>query len=153
MRVVRGILWGLMVAWIGVWIWLGTSVAPELFAWHLSWPLIFSMVGIFVLTEGIEKLARRSSKGSLRGGWPIFWGLVFIALGLVIWFSKLGLIPGFGTIWPFIFVVIGLAIIINVIAKTVRKPRRVNVIIDKLEDGEIDVDAAADEIRRTRRNT
>lgn len=153
---IRGIFWGLVVIWIGFWIWLGSSVAPGLFAFRVSWPIIFVILGLSLLTELIQKSARRSKYGGrIRGvGWTIPWGLLLIAVGLTIWFSNVALLPSFGVLWPFIFVAIGLTIIIFVIVKRARKQRSVNVIIDKLEEGEIDVDEAVNEIRRTRtRNT
>jgi glucan phosphoethanolaminetransferase (alkaline phosphatase superfamily) len=149
--VIRGIFWGLVVIWIGFWIWLGSGVAPGLFAFKVSWPIIFAILGLSMLVELIQKAARRSKYGGPHAtGWMIFWGLLFIALGLTIWFSNVTLLPSFGVLWPFIFVAIGLTIIIFVIAKRTRKQPSVNVIIDKLEEGKIDVDEAVDEIRKSK---
>jgi len=151
MNIVRGILWGLIVAWIGIWIWLGASVTTDL-VFSESWSIIFSLVGLVILVEGIGNVIHRSRIGlSTLGGWGIFWGLVFMALGIVIWFSNIDLLPGFGQLWPFIFVIIGLAIIINVIVRVARKPKNVNVIIDNLEGGKIDVDEAVNQIRMSKR--
>lgn len=151
MRIVRGILWGLIVAWIGVWIWLGSTVDPWNFQWSVSWPLIFSLVGLIILVEGMGRTIKRARVGYKKiGGWAIFWGVILIALGIVIWFSKIAILPAFSQLWPFIFVVIGLAIILNVIVKVARKPRKVSDIIDKLEEGKIDVDGAVSEIRRSK---
>ena len=153
---IRGIFWGLVVIWIGFWIWLGSSVAPALFAFKVSWPIIFVLIGLMGLVELIQQVIRRSKyRGRVRGvGGYLFWGLLLIAIGLTIWFSNIALLPSFTILWPFIFVAIGLAIIIFVIVRRSRKRRGVNVIIDKLEEGKIDVDEAVEEIRHTRtRNT
>lgn len=148
---IRGIFWGLTVAWIGVWIWLGSIVAPALFAFKVAWPIIFVLVGFMMLVEVLQRAVRCRCK-SRGSGWKIFIGLLFVAVGIVIWFSNIGLlVPGFAQLWPFLIVAVGVAIILKVIIKKSRKPRGVNVIIDNLEDGSIDVDAAVEEIRQTRR--
>jgi len=150
---IRGIFWGLVVAWIGIWIWLGSTVAPGTFAFRYSWPIIFVILGLMGIVELIQRAIRKTRYGTRLGrvGWKLFWGLLLIAIGLVVWFSNIGLIvPGFGTLWPFIIVAVGVAIMLKTIIKKSHRPRGVNVIIDKLEDGKIDVDEAVDEIRRTR---
>jgi cellulose synthase/poly-beta-1,6-N-acetylglucosamine synthase-like glycosyltransferase len=105
------------------------------------------------IVELIQRAIRKTRYGTRLGrvGWKLFWGLLLIAIGLVVWFSNIGLIvPGFGTLWPFIIVAVGVAIVLKTIIKKSHRPRGVNVIIDKLEEGKIDVDEAVDEIRRTR---
>ncbi len=150
---IRGIFWGLTVAWIGVWIWLGSSIAPETYAFKVAWPIIFIILGFMGIVELLQRIIRHSKYRTPMGsvGWHIFWGLLLVAIGIVVWFSNVGLIvAGFAQLWPFIIVAVGIAIILKVIIKESRKPRGVNVIIDNLENGSIDVDAAVDEIRQTR---
>jgi len=153
--VIRGIFWGLVVAWIGLWVWLGSTVAPGTFAFRYSWPIVFVILGLMGIVELIQRAIRKTRYGTRLGrtGWKLFWGLLLMAIGFVIWFSNIGLlVPSFGTLWPFIIVAVGVAIVIRVVVHYARrKPRKVTVIIDKLEDGKIDVDEAVEEIRRGKR--
>ncbi|MBN2379250.1 hypothetical protein JXM67_05555 [candidate division WOR-3 bacterium] len=159
---IRGIFWGLMVAWVGLWIWFGISDVVmvdgvNIFTFNVAWPIIFIMVGLMGLVELVQKAVRSRRYGTkLYGiGGFLFWGLVFIAVGLIIWFANLGWMPPFAQWWPFLLVAIGACIIIFVLVKTLRRHRSVGDIIDKLENGKINVDDAVNEIRRTRspRNT
>jgi len=148
--VIRGIFWGLVVVWIGFWIWLGSSVAPQTFAFKVAWPIIFVIIGLLGLVELIQSVIRRSRRGIpfKHVGWRTFWALLLVVVGLAIWFSNIGLIAGFGQWWWALIVAVGIAIIVRVIVHKARKrPRKVSVVIDKLEDGEIDVDEAVEEIR------
>ncbi|TKJ42683.1 hypothetical protein CEE36_07215 [candidate division TA06 bacterium B3_TA06] len=147
---IRGIFWGLVVVWIGFWIWLGSSVAPQTFAFKVAWPIIFVIIGLLGLVELIQSAIRRSRRGIpfKHVGWRTFWALLLVVVGLAIWFSNIGLIAGFGQWWWALIVVVGIAIIIRVILHRLkRKPRKVTVIIDKLEEGKINVDEAVEEIR------
>lgn len=147
---IRGIFWGLVVVWIGFWIWLGSSVAPQTFAFKVAWPIIFVIIGLLGLVELIQSVIRRSRRGIpfKHVGWRTFWALLLVVVGLAIWFSNIGLIAGFGQWWWALIVAVGIAIIVRVIVHKARKrPRKVSVVIDKLEDGEIDVDEAVEEIR------
>lgn len=151
---IRGIFWGLVVVWIGVWIWLGTTVAPALFAFRLAWPLIFVILGLLGLVEMVQTAVRRRKYGTRvsKIGWKVFWGFLFIAVGLALWLSFAGIIAGFTQWWPALIVVLGLAIVVRVIVHYTRKrrPRGVTVVIDRLENGKIDVDEAVSEIRRAK---
>jgi len=156
MKVVRGVFWGLIVAWIGLWIYLGSTVpTDEIFRFQVAWPIIFIILGLVTFIEVIAMAARWRKYGSKSGsvGWKIFWGLLFIGIGTVIWLANIGgIIPGLGTLWPFIIVAVGLAIVIRAVFHAFkRKPKGVNEIIDHLEDGKINVDQAVDEIRRSSR--
>ena len=154
---IRGIFWGLMVAWIGLWIWLGIGDVVvvndiNIFNFAVAWPIIFIMVGLMGLVELIQKAVRSKRYGTRVygiGGF-LFWGLVFIAVGLIIWFAYLGWLPPFAQWWPFLLVALGVCIIIAVLVKRIRRHRSVGDIIDKLENGKINVDDAVKEIRRTR---
>jgi MFS family permease len=131
------------------------KVKVQSHAFRYSWPIIFVILGLMGIVELIQRAIRKTRYGTRLGrvGWKLFWGLLFIAIGLVVWFSNIGLIvPGFGALWPFIIVAVGVAIVIRVVIHyACRKPRKVTVIIDKLEEGKIDVDEAVDEIRRGKR--
>ncbi|TET22036.1 MAG: hypothetical protein E3J71_07510 [Candidatus Stahlbacteria bacterium] len=151
---IRGIFWGLVVVWIGFWIWLGSSVAPQTFAFKVAWPIIFVIIGLLGLVELIQSVIRRSRRGIQfkHVGSKTFRALLLVAVGLAIWFSNIGLIAGFGQWWWALIVVVGIMIILSVIVHKARKrPRKVSVVIDKLEDGEIDVDEAVEEIRCSKR--
>ncbi len=144
---IRGIFWGLVVAWIGVWIYLG-NLYPALLAFKIAWPLIIAIIGLFTILETFLWTSKRRRWFS---GWSLFWGLLMAAFGAGLWLSNAAIIPvSFAQWWPVIIVILGVTIIISVIIRTLHKPRRVTTIIDQLEEGKIDVDAAVDEIRRTR---
>ena len=79
----------------------------------------------------------------------LWWGVAVLVLGLWIWLSHLG-VPyiSFGTNWPLLLVGLGVYIIVRRVRRTARRRRRkVHVIIDRLEEGRIDVDEAVSEIR------
>ncbi|MBD3286813.1 hypothetical protein GF338_10815, partial [candidate division WOR-3 bacterium] len=51
---IRGIFWGLAVAWIGIWIWLGIGDVVvvngiDIFNFNVAWPIIFIMLGFMGL--------------------------------------------------------------------------------------------------------
>ncbi|NLI98400.1 hypothetical protein GX441_07040 [bacterium] len=146
-RAISGIIFGLIVAWIGVWIYLG-NIYPQLLAFKTAWPLIFSMLGLLMLGGVIASAIKRRRWFS---GWGIFWGLIIAAFGIGLWLSNALIIPvTFAQWWPVIIVILGITIIVSVIVKALSRPRNVTVIIDKLEEGKIDVDTAVEEIRKTR---
>jgi len=156
---IRGIFWGLAVAWIGIWIWLGIGDVVvidgiNIFTFNVAWPIIFIMLGLMGLVELIQKTVRSKRYGTRVygiGGF-LFWGLVFMAVGFIIWFANIGWMPPFVQWWPFLLVAVGLCIIIFVLVKTILKRRSVGDIIGKLENGKINVDDAVEEIRRSRKS-
>jgi len=79
----------------------------------------------------------------------LWWGVAILALGLWIWLSHLG-VPyiAFSRNWPLLFVALGVYIIVRRVRRAARKRRRsVRVIIDRLEEGRIDVEEAISEMR------
>ncbi len=144
---IRGIFWGLVVAWVGVWIYLG-NLYPALLSFKVAWPLIIAIFGLMILLESFLSIGKRFKRFS---GWSLFWGLLVSAFGTGLWLSNAAIIPvTFAQWWPVIIVILGVTIIISVIIKTTHKPRQVGNIIDRLEEGKIDVDTAVDEIRKTK---
>ena len=76
------------------------------------------------------------------------WGIAVLVLGLWIWLSALG-VPyiSFSRNWPLLIVVLGVLIIVRRVRRvTRRRRRRVRYVIDDLEDGKIDVEAAISEM-------
>jgi hypothetical protein len=145
--VIRGIFWGLTVAWIGAWIYLG-NLYPALLSFKIAWPLILTIIGLFWLLETCIWAAKRRRWFS---GWSFFWSLLVTAFGTGLWLSNAAIIPvTFAQWWPVIIVILGITIIISVIIKTTHRPKQVGSIIDQLEEGKIDVDTAVDEIRKTK---
>lgn len=149
---IRGIFWGLVICWVGFWIWLG-NVYPEILAFRYSWPIIFTLLGLMGIVEIIQSAISHSRRKIPRRniGWRVFWALLAIVVGLAIWFSNVGWILGFSQWWWALIVVVGITIIIRVIVHYANRPPKVSVVIDKLEEGKIDVDEAVEEIRRTKR--
>ncbi|MEO0082040.1 MAG: hypothetical protein ABIL25_07095 [candidate division WOR-3 bacterium] len=77
------------------------------------------------------------------------WGIVILVTGLWIWLSHLG-VPyiSFARNWPLLLVGLGSYIVVQRVRRAVRGRRRnVRVIIDRLEEGRIDVEEAISEIR------
>jgi len=57
--VLRTIIWGLVVAAVGVWIWLGNLGVVRQIWFRRDWPLIIVIVGLLTIAEGIAHYIRR----------------------------------------------------------------------------------------------
>lgn len=58
---IRGIIWGFIVAAVGAWIWIA-NVNPQLMPkpqFSRDWPLIIVVAGLVTLGDGIVHAARR----------------------------------------------------------------------------------------------
>ena len=56
---IRTIIWGLVVAVIGVWIWLGNLEIIRQIRFSRDWPLIIVIIGLLTVAEGISHYIRR----------------------------------------------------------------------------------------------
>jgi len=56
---VRTIIWGLIVAAIGVWGWLGNLQVVRQIRFGRDWPLIIVIIGLLTIGEGISRYIRR----------------------------------------------------------------------------------------------
>ncbi len=56
---IRTIIWGLVVAAIGVWIWLGNLEIIRQIRFSRDWPLIIVIIGLLTVAEGISHYIRR----------------------------------------------------------------------------------------------
>jgi len=76
----------------------------------------------------------------------IFWGALFVLVGVWIWLSHLGIsFISFKRDWPVLIIVIGIWIALRPLRKKKRKPTI--EIIEDLEQGEINVDQAVDRLK------
>ncbi|MEO0115756.1 MAG: DUF5668 domain-containing protein [candidate division WOR-3 bacterium] len=55
---VRTIIWGLIVAGIGVWLWLSNLGIIRPICLRRDWPLIIVMIGLLTIGEGISRYLR-----------------------------------------------------------------------------------------------
>lgn len=79
----------------------------------------------------------------------LWWGIAILVVGLWIWLSHLG-VPyiSFSKNWPLLLVGLGVYIVVRRVRRMVRRRRpSVRVIIDRLEQGTIDVDEAVEEMK------
>lgn len=79
----------------------------------------------------------------------LWFGIIVLVVGLWIWLSALN-VPyiSFARNWPLLIVALGLWVVVRGIRRaTRRRRRRIRYIVDDLERGRIDVEAAITEIR------
>ncbi|MEO0092659.1 MAG: DUF5668 domain-containing protein [candidate division WOR-3 bacterium] len=55
---VRTIIWGLIVAGIGVWLWLSNLGIIRPICLRRDWPLIIVIIGLLTIGEGISRYLR-----------------------------------------------------------------------------------------------
>jgi hypothetical protein len=55
---IRTIIWGLIVAGIGLWIWLGNLGIIRPIRFSRDWPLIIIIIGLLTIGEGISRYLR-----------------------------------------------------------------------------------------------
>jgi len=78
----------------------------------------------------------------------IFWGGLFILVGIWVWLSHFGLpFISFKRDWPVLLVIIGLWFVFRPLRK---KRKRTIEIIKDLEQGEINVDEAVNRLKQRR---
>ncbi|MEO0082039.1 MAG: DUF5668 domain-containing protein [candidate division WOR-3 bacterium] len=59
-KVVRGIIWGLIVVAIGLWIWLANlGVLTSGIVFRRDWPVIIIIVGLLSIAEAVSWIIRR----------------------------------------------------------------------------------------------
>jgi hypothetical protein len=56
---IRTIVWGLIVAAIGLWIWLGNLEIIRQIRFGRDWPVIIIIIGLLTIAEGISYYIRR----------------------------------------------------------------------------------------------
>ncbi len=57
---VRGVIWGIVIIAIGLWIWLANlGVMPSGIVFSRDWPLIIVIVGLLTVAEGVSWFVRR----------------------------------------------------------------------------------------------
>ena len=80
----------------------------------------------------------------------VFWGLLILAIGILIWLGNLDLIAfQFSRDWPIILILIGVYYIIRDIGSSkVKNKKSTDKILKDLEDGKIDAKEAAEEIKK-----
>lgn len=79
----------------------------------------------------------------------IFWGIVFILVGLWVWASVLRLPEEyrFSRNWPLLVVLFGAYIILRGVSRWARRRARKADVISELEKGRIDVDEAVEQLK------
>ncbi len=61
---IRSIIWGLVIAAIGMWIWLANlGVLGSGIVFHRDWPVIIVIDGLLTVGEGISWAIRRGRRG------------------------------------------------------------------------------------------
>lgn len=61
---IRTIIWGLVIAGIGLWVWLANlGVLPSGVVFKRDWPVIIIVIGLLTVGEGISWLIRRGRRG------------------------------------------------------------------------------------------
>ncbi len=81
----------------------------------------------------------------------VFWSLVFIVIGVLIWLGNLGIFSfRWGRDWPVLFLIFGLYLLVRAIPgkrrRDRKKPRSSNSILSRLERGDITAERAAEEM-------
>ncbi len=57
---IRGILWGVIIIAIGVWVWLANlGVITSGIVFSRDWPIIIIIVGLMTVAEGVSWFIRR----------------------------------------------------------------------------------------------
>ncbi len=60
---IRGILWGVIIIAIGLWVWLANlGVITSGIVFSRDWPVIIIVVGAMTVAEGISRYVRRRGR-------------------------------------------------------------------------------------------
>jgi uncharacterized membrane protein len=80
----------------------------------------------------------------------IFWGVLFLIIGILIWLGNLNVLAiDFSRDWPIIFIIVGIIILIKGIRfRKSSNKKSVKTTLDDLEKGKIDAKQAVDSIKK-----